>query len=491
MGERWISKSLFLTSLRCPKLAWTSIHESQKLTTSASNQHHIEEGRKVGELARKLFPDGTLIQSDSPAQAEMKTRQALFKKQPIFEACLRHNDTYTYADILIPRRQFWDILEVKSGTSVTEDHHIDVAFQKHVYHGAGIHTGRCYLMHINNEYQGQGNLDLERLFVKSDISKEVNKLLPKLPIWIESCKDLFSKHSALEVPIGPQCLAPDICPLQSECWQFLPQRDHVLTLHRNKKIGWEWVPKGIHRIVDIPSQIKLNKKQKIQKQVIESGMPHIDHALLKKWLDKLQYPFYFLDFETIASAVPMFDAVKPYEQIPFQYSLHVIEAKDAPPKHTGYLADSPNDPRPELLKKLQDELGTEGSIIAYNMSFEKGCLQRASDAYTDYQSWWKGIEPRFVDLMKPFQDFAYYHPDQQGRVSIKKVLPALSDMSYNGMEIADGGTAQSEFMRVTYGDASDKDRAAVRKALEEYCKLDTWAMVEILEKLQIPIALSH
>jgi hypothetical protein len=181
----------------------------------------------------------------------------------------------------------------------------------------------------------------------------------------------------------------------------------------------------------------------------------------------------------------MYDNVRPYQSIPFQYSLHVLKAASAKPEHYSFLADGKKDPRPELLKLLKKLLGNSGSIIAYNAGFEKGKLADASATFIEYKDWFESIQKRIIDLLSPFRSFDYYHPDQNGTASIKAVLPSLTGKSYKGMEIADGGTASNEYLRVTFGVVDTLDRQHVRNQLEEYCGLDTMAMFWIIEKLEI------
>jgi hypothetical protein len=189
-----------------------------------------------------------------------------------------------------------------------------------------------------------------------------------------------------------------------------------------------------------------------------------------------------MDFETCSFAIPLFDGSSPYQQIPFQFSVHVVQEKGATPEHFSFLADGTNDPRPEFMAKLKEVMGTKGSVIAYNAGFEMGILRKCAEVLPKYKKWVESIEERMIDLLQPFRDFAYYHPKQDGSCSLKKVLPVLTGKSYDDMEIGDGGTASAEYVRVTFTE-DNKDKEKVRKLLEEYCGLDTMGMVDIINKL--------
>ena len=203
------------------------------------------------------------------------------------------------------------------------------------------------------------------------------------------------------------------------------------------------------------------------------------------FLNTLKYPLYSLDFETISPAIPLFDLTSPFQQIPFQFSLHIQRSDGGNTEHYSYLADGKGDPRPDLLRLLKKHLGAKGSIVTYNASFEKDKLNRACEAFPEFAAWNEGIQKRIVDLLDPFKAFHYYHYDQKGSASIKSVLPVLTGTSYEGMAISEGGMASREFLRVTFGEnVTEEERRSVRKSLEDYCTLDTMAMVEIVEKLR-------
>jgi hypothetical protein len=258
----------------------------------------------------------------------------------------------------------------------------------------------------------------------------------------------------------------------------------VLDLYRGKKRGFDLLRRGFTRILQIPQDERLTAIQRVQKETILDGRPHIEMEPIKRFLKQVRFPAYFLDFETFQMALPPYEGTRPWQQIPFQFSLHVLPALEAEPAHHMFLADGATDPRPQFLARLQDLLGSSGSIVAYNALFEKRVLRECREHSPDYADWLREIEKRFVDLLIPFKAFRYYHPDQRGSASMKAVLPALVGDSYDGLEIQEGGTASLEFCRVTFGDTSEAEKAQVRRSLEVYCTQDTLGMVKIVRALQ-------
>ncbi|MCX5709014.1 MAG: DUF2779 domain-containing protein, partial [Candidatus Omnitrophica bacterium] len=451
----------------------------------AAKQAIFDQGNRVGEMARKLFPDGIKLEREQmPEKMHAKSMEAAKLRKPLFEAGLTYGRAYALPDILVPvGKDEWDLVEVKSGAEVKEEHYPDVAFQKYVYTGAGLNIRKCFLMHIDNKYIRMGEIEPEKLFKKEDITKEIKPYGPGLE---RSIKEMLKVISGKEpkVKIGPQCGKPYGCPLEELCWGFLPA-DDIFQLRGKKAKLFDLLDEGILKITDIPIEDWLSENQLIQIKSHQTGKAHVDREEIGEFLGELKYPLYFLDFETLSSAIPPYDLTHPFENIFFQFSLHVIPKEGAKPVHHGYLAPGDTDPRPELLKRLKALLGDKGTILAYSMSFEIGCLEDAAEAYPEYKSWFEELRMRFADLLVPFRKFYYYHPAQGGSCSLKDVLPAMTKTSYEGMEIADGGTASREYERVTFGDNIDeKDRQQVRAALEEYCQLDTQAMIDILEGLK-------
>jgi hypothetical protein len=299
---------------------------------------------------------------------------------------------------------------------------------------------------------------------------------------IDAMQRVIGAKAHPEIQIGPQCDNPYTCALHDRCWSFLPEAS-VFTLYRGGQKGFSLLKRGIQKLADIPANVELTDNQAIQRSTLLAGQPHIDRSALAAFLGQLEYPISYLDFETIGTAIPLFDGVSPYQQVPFQYSLHIVHQPGADPEHHSFLADGKEDPRSKFMQNLREILPATGSVVAYNAGFETGRLKECCELLPEHKPWLRKVTPRIVDLLLPFRGFRYHHPDQNGSNSMKAVLPALTGKGYEKLAIQEGGAASREFLRVTFGDVTAAERRRVRRDLEEYCGLDTLGMVQIVDQL--------
>ena len=359
----------------------------------------------------------------------------------------------------------------------------DVAFQAWVFTEAGIKIRRCFLCHINNEFVRHGEVDPKEFFTLRDVTAEVSAYSSEIGDKISDMGKTIRAAKCPEIQIGKHCDTPYTCALHDHCWSFLPPHN-VLDLYDDKKgRGWDLLNRGVLRLADIPDDYSLSAKQEIQRAVAISSKPHIKKPAIQTFLKNLEFPLHFLDFETFQMAIPMFDGTRPYEQIPFQFSLHIVRKAGAKPEHRKFLAEGRNDPRTDFMRELKSSVEPSGSIVVFNASFEKSRLKECAEFLPEYKSWVEAANNRVVDLLNPFKAFNFYHPDQCGSASMKLVLPALTGKDYSELEIQEGGAASREFVRVTFGDVPESERKRVRKALELYCGQDTEGMVWILDAL--------
>ena len=479
-----LTKSKYLSGLQCPKLIWILFNEKDNIPEiDRITNYRFSQGKIVGELAKKAYPDGIDIPSIDFIQNIYLTESLLKGNKPLFEAGIQADDIYSRIDVLRPNGDgTFDIIEVKSSTQVKQENIEDVSFQRHCCERARLKIKKCYLMFLNNKYVRQKDLDISELFSIEDITDEVIKTSEGIQERIDGMLHTINSEDCPAVSTRNACDKPYECSLIEECWKFLSD-DNVFTLYAKGKTSAKLFEMGIRHIKDIPEGFELNHRQEIQKVCGMTGDIHIQKEEIWQFLDGLKYPSYYLDFETFAPAVPKFTGSRPYQRIPFQFSLHVSQNDDNI-EHKSFLADGTTDPRPAFLEQLKNALGTHGTIVVYNEVFEKGVLKELARDFPEYGGWVNEILPRIIDLLKPFRAFHYYNPVQNGSASIKDVLPAITNEGYEGMKIDNGMDASISFEEITFGDVSTGEKARVRSELEEYCKMDTFAEVRIVEELR-------
>jgi hypothetical protein len=461
------------------------IHEPERIPgADAITQYVFDQGHLVGEYAKQLFPTGIDIPHDDFMDNIAATKQLLAERKPLFEAGILSGRIYCRLDILSPvNEDQWDIIEIKSGTSVKDVYIDDVSFQKFCCDKAGLEIGACKLGFINNQYVRAGEIDPHNLFMLEDVSARVDELSEGIEERVLGLQKIMSDKACPAASIGPHCLAPYECLLRAECWGFLPENS-IFDLRGGKAAQFSLYDQGIMSIADIPDNIVLSRQQQIQKECVMTGKVHVEKEEIRRFLDKFEYPLYYLDFETFGPAVPIYDGTRPYQDIPFQFSLHVVENHASKPVHHSFLAEGTEDPRPEILRELQEQLGSEGSIIAYCSGFEEGVLKGLVETFPQYMDWLDGILPRMVDLLHPFTNFHYYHASQKDTASLKKVLPAVTGKGYEELGIGAGMDATIAYGRMLCGDASEEESDRIRADLLKYCGLDTEGMIWIVDKLK-------
>jgi len=480
-----LSKSRYLNGLQCPKLLWISTNEPERISEpDTTTQYLFDQGHLVGELAKKIFPEGLNVPFENFAGNILMTKKLLEQRKPLFEAGVLSNRIYSRIDILNPiNEDEWEIIEVKSSTSVKEVNLHDVSFQKLCCDKAGLKIRNCKLAYIDNQYVKNGAIDPNGVFIIEDISAQVEEVSEGIEERVLNMFKLILVKTCPENGIGKHCLTPYDCILRQKCWEFLPE-DSIFDLRGGKTKQLSLYEQGIISIKDIPDDIRLSRQQQIQKQCVITGNTHVEKEEIQQFLDRLEYPLYYLDFETFGPAIPIYDGTRPYQTIPFQFSLHIVENDESEPVHHSFLATEIDDPRPQLLRELQEVLGSQGSIVAYNSGFEEGVLRELVEAFPEYTDWLEGILIRIVDLLFPFSNFHYYHASQKDTASLKKVLPAITGKGYEEMGISAGMDASIAYERITYGNATEEEIARVRADLIKYCKLDTEGMIWIVDKLK-------
>jgi len=475
---KFLTKSLYMSGQQCPRLLWfSSRHQLPEL--SLYDQHKFAQGREFEKYVKKLFPDGIDLGNLNHGENIKETQNLIRQNKTIFEACMVYKNLFFKGDILKPSADGWNLYEMKASTEVKDAHIPDLAFQKFVCEKNGIKINNCFIEYINKDYIKQGNVIPGELVLQEDVTGEVNQI-DDIEENAEKYIKIIEQGKPPEVLISKKCNKPHECPLKDECWGNLPEY-HVLQLTNWRKY-WELFEEGILDIKDIPKdEILSSDKDRVIKEAVDGNKIVINKDKIRNFLDELQFPLYYLDFETFDTAIPIFDQSRPYQKIPFQYSLH-IQDKNNKVKHFYFLARGEKDPRPELLDRLEKEIGQTGSVIVFNKTFEIGVMKKLAEDFPEYESFIKGTIRRIIDLARPFKNFDYYNPIQKGSYSLKAVLPAITGKSYSNLEIDNGTDASMKYF-YSHIRADLKNIDEIRNNLLKYCCLDTEGMIWIIEEL--------
>ena len=482
--RRGHSKSRFVSGWECYNKLWWEIHEPDalELVVSDSLQDLFDQGNQVGALAREEFPGGVLIDLPYNAVPERvaATHAALDAGAPaVFEASFVLDGVFVAVDVLERDGDGFNLIEVKASSSVKDKHIPDAAIQLHVLRANGLAVTRTELMHLNREYRHPGP---EPLLVRDDITPLVLDYLDHVPGEIEAQLAMLAGEQP-NLPIGEQCTRIEDCPFQGRCW---PQdKDHVLRLNgKGVRKALELMADGFARIQDLPDDVRLSAVNRRQKLAIEHDNLAVEPELGER-LDSLVHPIGFLDFETVARAVPVWDGVGPWHGVPVQFSYHE-EDETGGYRHVAWLADGPHDPRETIARTLVEACRNAGQVLTYT-SFERTQIRALERAVPTLADELDDLDNRLFDLQKVIKD-TIYHPDFRGSFSIKDVLPVLvPELSYNDLAIQDGQDASALIAKLMLrGDTmAPEDGATLRENLLAYCERDTWAMVQLLERLRM------
>lgn len=488
-----LSKSKIIAYRQCEKRLWLEVHRPELREDSAATQANFASGNRVGEIAQQLYNvDGTGELVDFMEvgfeQAFQKSAELLTSRQIIFEAGMRAGGALAFADVMLPVNKRgkikWKMIEVKGSTSVKDYYRDDVALQCYVAKEQGINIDSVSLAHIDNQWVYPGGENYKGLLKEEDLTQEALARHEEAKEWVEQAHKIIKKKQAPNIDIGEQCNKPYACGFYDYCAQdydFPEQPVTWLPRIQSKKFI-EAIDSGeVASIAEAPNEL-LNDLQKRVKDVTLSGKPFFDKQAAKAALEPQLFPAYFLDFESIQFAVPIWKGTRPFEQLVFQYSVHVVN-KNLQVSHKEFLEVQGQDPLRACAEQLIKDCGKQGPIYVYSRGFEGSRIKDFASKFPDLSKELLAIEKRLFDLL-PLARNVFYHPSQQGSWSIKKVLPALiPTLKHSNLEgVQDGGEAQMAYLEMIDANTSSERKAQLEKQLLAYCKLDTWAMVKIWEK---------
>ena len=481
-----LSKSSFIKGLQCDKQLYLyKYHYDWMDEVSEGQQLIFDRGHEVGVLAQQLFPGGTIATDDpkKSALAVARTSELIATgNEVIYEAAFVFDEVLVIADILVKDVGEWKIFEVKSSTKISDTYLSDAAVQYFVISNC-IKVSDISIVYINNEYVRKGEINVRKLFSIQSVKKEALNQQKLIQSELKRLKNVLSQKEIPDIKIGPRCTDPYYCGFMGLCWKDVPDYSvfNIGGLRGDKK--FDLYDRGHIKLEDVPEDYPLSAGQKMQVDCHKENKTIINHQEIEKFLATIKYPIWFMDFETFMPVIPMFDGTRPYQQIPFQYSVHFQKSKKSKVEHYEFLADASGDPRLPFIENLVEHTKGKGVILVYNQAFEITRLKELAWDFHLYEQDLNNIKNRIADLIEPFRKKYYYSPEMQGSYSIKSVLPALvPSLSYKEMEIADGGAASSAFENLYY----EKDPARIKELranLLKYCGLDTLAMVEVFKVL--------
>lgn len=486
---RTYSKSKLLALRQCPKRLWLEIHHTDLRQDSSASETRFQVGHQVADIARQLYApegNGVLVDlSDGNFQAVFaETQASLHGDRPIFEAAFSAGGALALLDVMLPRTEAgqmgWHMVEIKSSTSVKDYHRDDVAIQAHVALASGVPLRSVGLAHINNAWTYPGNDDYRGLLTEVDLTAEAFSRADEVRAWIDEARKVDASPTEPELATGAQCGTPYPCGFLDHCSQNEPKAEHPVN----------WLPRlpaakvqelrqrGVIEMGDVPVEWLNAKQQRVRAQTLANAV-YFDVDGAATALAPHGFPAYFLDFETIQFAVPIWAGTRPYQQIPFQFSLHTLDAQGQL-QQAGFLDLTGNDPSAAFATRLIELCGEHGPIYVYSAAFETTRIAELAERFPTLRERLLSLNARIVDLLPVARDH-YYHPSQQGSWSIKKVLPAVvPELSYDKLErVQDGGMAMDAFLEAIHPSTVQARKSEIQRQLIAYCGLDTYAMVRL------------
>ena len=495
-----LSKSLYTKGLQCQKALWLKKYNKAVLTPpDVATMARFKEGNIVGDLACDLFPGGREIpfKGTTFSQKIALTQEWLDEGlNDIYEATFEYDGVLVMVDMFHKKADgSFEIYEVKSSTEVKDVYRHDASIQYYVLNGLGYNISDVYITILNTDYIRGDDLDLEQLFTHVKVTDEVLALQGDIPAILGEFRETLTDGvNEPDIDIGRHCKKPYPCDAIDYCWKQqrnIPEYSvfNIFQMNKNPK-SVQLYKKGIVAVEDIPDDMKLTDIQQAKVDPWKAQKGVINKDAIKSFVKSISYPIYHFDFETLGPAIPEFKGMKPYGKYPFQYSLH-IEQEDGSLVHKEYLATPGQDPREVIAKRMVEDIPKDACVMAFNISFEKSIIRTLADNYPVYADHLMNIHDNFIDLAKPFQRGDYWMPEMQGHYGLKYALPAIvpemKDAYHDLDGVHNGGDAMRMFVQL--GEAIDIDEIIKTKtALLEYCKLDTYAMVKILEKLKQLVA---
>ncbi len=484
-----LSKSRFMSGLQCELKLWNDAYQRDLATPPSVQQQAIfDVGSAVGKTAQQRWPGGVEVGykpwQRQPAIAKTQKLMDDPAVPAIYEAAFLAHNLYVRVDILARVPDGWELIEVKSSTRPEKEVFLqDLSVQYWVLQQLGVPVRQAGILVIDNTYvYPGGDYDLSQLFRFHEATEHCQEQADWVAREVERLHGVLALEDPPDISVGDHCFRPYDCPYYDHCSAGLPKLEHPISdLYRLSLAGRQKLGAlGVKTIPDIPDDYPLTEIQSRIREAVRTGQPWQSPELREK-LEAVQWPLYYLDFEAWSPALPRYAGTRPYQAIPFQYSLHIQHEPGGAPEHHEFLHEETTDPRPELIEALLSVIGESGSIIVYS-GYERRVLQELASQFSDHELALQAVAARLWDLLPIIQQH-YYHPDFRGSFSIKSVLPALLPREgWSELDITGGMSAVIEYERAIM-ERDDAIRDHLFDALRAYCAQDTLAMVKLREAL--------
>jgi hypothetical protein len=464
-----LTKTDYLLYLESPMHLWAAKHDRlDKVEPNDFDQMMMDQGRDVEALAVEFLRRWAARHHPG---AELRFQMPV--SEPQYFARLD-------AALYDPDQDVWDIIEIKSASSVKKEHLYDSAFQRLVVAG-NLPLRHSYIVHINKDYRRNGEIDLDTLFVVVNADAETELLLPEVQAGRATAWAVANSAGPEEIET---CLKTAGCRCLDLCHPGLPEHS-IFDLPRLGAAKLRQLKDaGLVALDQLPVDFPLSDKQQAHANAARRGLPVINQGAIRTALAAMEYPLYFLDYETYNPALPWYDGYGPYQHMVFQFSLHVFESATDSGRHYEYLATEPGDPAAGLVESLLAVIGTRGSVVVWSKAFESGRNRELAARFPWVADRLAEINERIFDLMEVFSQGDYIHPGFHGSASIKKVLPVLvADLDYEDLRVAEGSAAMRAWLEMMKGNLPPEEFDQRRTDLLAYCQRDTWAMVRIWQVL--------
>ena len=492
-----LSKSKFILGQQCTKSFWFDVNNVKPSNPpDDSAKERLSAGNEVGEISKQLFPDGQEVPYLPGKEKEMfEITKRLLEDgvTSIYEGSFIFDDIFVRVDLMNKTDKGWDIYEVKSSSSVRSYHEYDASIQWHVLKKLNLFDlNEVFIVTLNNKYSKQKKISPIKFFNIHSVTDIANKNKLEVEEKIDELRTISVSPEEPTLKIGPHCKKPHACVYMDKCWpNNMNEINSIFKLYRlplKKKL--KLYGEGIDIFEKIEDLESYSSIQQLQLEAYKTNTPIINRDKITTFINKVKYPISYFDFETFTDAVPIYEKQKPHMQMPFQYSLHIQRDEDKKlginDNHFEFIADHDEDPRRSIAESMINNFPKQGTIMAYNESFEKRCIQSLAEYCPDLSDELLALNDRFIDLIEPFRGGGYYHSKFKGSFSIKNVLPAICpnnpELDYKALDISNGGMAMSAYKEMR-DSSKNANVETTRNSLFKYCRLDTYAMYAIYQKI--------